>query len=77
MEIPDEIAYSNESVRDLLDKEITYRRERREQIFTWASSLLVAIIGGTIALTTQGRDSLGGRQQGGLCAAIGRCPPEC
>jgi hypothetical protein len=44
----------NKFVRDLLANEIAYRRERREQIFTWASTVLIAIIGGTIALTSQG-----------------------
>jgi uncharacterized membrane protein len=50
-------------IRDVLAKEITYKRERREQIFSWASSLLVAIIGGTIALTYTKHQRLPGFQQ--------------
>ncbi len=38
-------------IRDVLAKEIAYKRERRDQIFSWASSLLVAMTGGTIAVT--------------------------
>jgi hypothetical protein len=54
--------------RDVLAKEIAHRGERREQTFSWASSLLIAIIGGTVALTNQG--SLGLGQRGALVAAI-------
>jgi hypothetical protein len=38
-------------IRDTIANEITHRSDRRQQIFSWASSLLVAIIGGVIALT--------------------------
>ncbi len=34
-----------------LENEIAYRRDRKQEIFNWASSLLVAVIGGIIALT--------------------------
>jgi len=34
-----------------LENEIAYRRGRKQEIFAWASSLMVAIIGGTVALT--------------------------
>jgi hypothetical protein len=36
--------------RELLSKEIQYRRERILQVFSWASSILISIIGGVIAL---------------------------
>jgi hypothetical protein len=36
--------------REAIYKEITYRRERRWQILSWASSLFVAAIGGTVAI---------------------------
>jgi hypothetical protein len=36
---------------DLYNGRITHRRDRRQQIFSWASGLLVAITGGTVALT--------------------------
>jgi len=41
--------------RELLSKEIQYRRERMLQIFSWASSTLIAIIGGIIALSGTSR----------------------
>ena len=45
-------------IRDVLAKEIDHRRTRREQIFTWASTLLVSILGGTIGLTHATKDAL-------------------
>jgi hypothetical protein len=45
-------------VRDVLAKELDHRRDRRTQIFSWASSLLVGIIGGTIALTKSDKTAL-------------------
>jgi hypothetical protein len=35
-----------------LEWEIDYRRQRQWDIFSWCSTLLIAIIGGTIALRT-------------------------
>jgi hypothetical protein len=40
--------------RDQLSKEIQYRRDREWQIFSWASSVLIAIIGGSVALRGAG-----------------------
>ena len=37
---------------EFLKNEIAFQRARKQEIFSWASSLLVAIIGGVIALTT-------------------------
>ncbi len=37
---------------DFLKNEIGFQRARKQEIFSWASSLLVAIIGGVIVLTT-------------------------
>jgi len=34
-----------------LEYELDFQRRRKQEIFSWASSLLVAIIGGVIALT--------------------------
>jgi hypothetical protein len=36
--------------RELLSKEIQFRRERQWQVFTWTSSILVGIIVGVIAI---------------------------
>jgi hypothetical protein len=41
--------------REQLSKEIQYRRDREWQIFSWASSVLIAIIGGSAALSGVGR----------------------
>jgi len=40
------------SARQELDKERAHRREKVWKIFSWAGTLLVAIIGGTVALKT-------------------------
>jgi ABC-type branched-subunit amino acid transport system permease subunit len=40
--------------RTRLREEIMYRRESQWKVFTWASNLLVAIIGGVIALSGKG-----------------------
>jgi hypothetical protein len=45
-------------IREALTDEIAHRRERRQQVFSWASSLLVAIIGGTVGLTFKEGHSL-------------------
>jgi hypothetical protein len=44
--------------RGVLQQEVDYRRARRSAIFTWASSLLVAITGGVVALQVQGDQPL-------------------
>lgn len=36
---------------DFLKTEMVHRRTRRQAVFSWVSSLLVGIIGGTVALT--------------------------
>jgi hypothetical protein len=41
---------SNESAFDLACKELDFRRDKQWQIFSWCSSILVAITGGAIAL---------------------------
>ena len=58
-------------IRDALATEIAHRRQRRQQIFSWASSLLVAITGGTIALTFKEHRSLSPLQKTVLTLAIG------
>jgi cation transport regulator ChaC len=54
---------------EVLENEIAHRRDRRQQVFSWASSLLVAITGGTIALTMK-QDLLGRYQKQALTLAI-------
>ncbi len=57
--------------RSILAEEIKFRRDRRQQIFSWASSLLVAIIGGVTALAFTGNSvKLPQTQKCGLYAAI-------
>jgi len=41
-----------------LENEIAYRRNRKQEIFNWASSLLVAVIGGIVALAYKNANSL-------------------
>jgi hypothetical protein len=55
--------------RGILAEEIKFRRDRRQQIFSWASSLLVAIIGGTTAVAST-KYSLTQLQLVGLYIAI-------
>jgi hypothetical protein len=40
--------------REVLAKEIDYRREKRWRIFSWTSSILLAALGGVLALTGKG-----------------------
>lgn len=47
-----------------------HRRQRRQQVFSWANSLLVAITGGTIALTFKEGHSLPRNQRIVLSVAI-------
>jgi hypothetical protein len=56
--------------RDVIAEEIKFRRDRRQQIFSWASSLLVAIIGGSTALASAKQFQLTTPQRLGLYAAI-------
>ena len=56
--------------REILQHEIDFRRERRWGIFTWASTLLVAVIGGTVALQQQSGVALGPGQKILLSAAV-------
>jgi len=44
------------ATRERMQEEIKFRRERQWNVFSWISSLLLAIIGGTIALYSNGRD---------------------
>lgn len=53
-----------------LENEIQFERTRKQEIFAWASSLLVAIIGGVIALTMINNVYLGGPQRNALQWAI-------
>jgi len=57
-------------IRDTIAAEIAHRRQRRQQIFSWASSLLVAITGGTIALTLKQHESLSLRHEAVLAGAV-------
>ena len=50
--------------------EIQFQRARKQEIFAWASSLLVAIIGGVIALTLINNIPLEPYQKKALIAAI-------
>ena len=36
--------------RSILQDEVDYRRNRRSGIFTWASSILIAVTGGVMAI---------------------------
>ena len=56
---------------DFLKNEMAHRRGRRQQVFSWVSSLLVGITGGTIALTYTKGTVLGRNQKGVLTWAIG------
>ena len=42
---------SDEGFYKFLEYELDFQRKRKQEIFSWASSLLVAIIGGVITLT--------------------------
>jgi len=44
---------SHEATIDLAYKELEYRRKKQWDIFSWCSTLLVAITGGVIALETR------------------------
>jgi len=73
-ELPDTAPVPNveaKYVRKALMSEIAFRRERRQQVFSWANSLQVAITGGTIALTFKEGRSLAFNQKIILTIAIG------
>lgn len=55
---------------DFLKNEMAHRRGRRQQVFSWVSSLLVGITGGTIALTYTKGIALSPCQKLVLIAAI-------
>ncbi len=55
---------------DFLKNEMAHRRGRRQQIFSWVSSLLVGIAGGTIGLTYTKGAVLGRNQKKVLTWAI-------
>lgn len=55
---------------DFLKNEMAHRRGRRQQVFSWVSSLLVGITGGTIALTYTKGAVLAFRQKAVLTGAI-------
>jgi hypothetical protein len=44
------------AARERMQAEVQFRRERQWNVFSWISNLLLAIIGGTIALYSNGRD---------------------
>ena len=56
--------------RGVLAEEIKFRRDRRQQIFSWGSSLLIAIIGGSTALASRTQPQIPAPQRDGLYAAI-------
>ena len=56
--------------RGVLAEEVKFRRDRRQQILSWASSLLVGIIGGSTALASAKQHQLAAMQFVGLYAAI-------
>jgi hypothetical protein len=58
-------------IPDALATEIAHRRQRRQPIFSWAGSILVAITGGTIGLTFKEHKSLSPAQKAVLSVAIG------
>jgi hypothetical protein len=53
-----------------LENEIKFERARKQEVFSWASSLLVALIGGVITLTTVRRAMLVEEYKWFLSAAI-------
>jgi hypothetical protein len=55
--------------REVLQQEIDYRRERRSAIFTWSSSLLVAITSGVVILQVQGDQPMSVAQKAVLSSA--------
>jgi len=57
-------------VRDALQHEIDYRRQRRAAIFTWANSVLIAVTGGVVALQVQGDQPISTSQRLVLSLAV-------
>ncbi len=53
-----------------LEYELNFQRARKHEVFSWASSLLIAMIGGIVALTAVKRSMLAETQQWVLTAAI-------
>jgi hypothetical protein len=54
--MPEPVAAFQKSAYDALCTQLAYRRDRRHTIFAWCSSILVAIIGGIIALVQKSQD---------------------
>lgn len=63
---PDELKFR----RSILQDEIKYRRDRRSGIFTWASSILMAVTGGVIAIQLNSGRVLEGSQKIILSGAV-------
>lgn len=53
-----------------LENEIAFQRARKQEVFAWASSLLVAIIGGVILLTNVNSKRLDCWQKGLLSGVV-------
>ena len=67
---PVQINPTPEEFYKFLENEIGYERARKQEIFAWASSLLVAITGGVIALTAINKVALAPAYKWALTAAI-------
>ena len=48
---------ATEFIREVILKELDYRREKQWRIFSWTSTLLTAVIGGVMALKTRAAQS--------------------
>jgi len=58
-------------VRELLSKEIQFRRERTWSIFSWTSNILVGIIGGVIAVNSSDKGfAMSDTHKFLLCSAV-------
>jgi len=62
------IAPPKGELSDFLKNEVAFQRRRKQEIFAWATSLLVAIIGGVIALCASCRS----QPTGSLCLGFTR-----
>ena len=62
----EQLKFAREAIAD----EVKYRRDRRSSIFSWASSLLVGVSGGVVALTYSAGKQLGYWQQSILTVAV-------
>jgi hypothetical protein len=57
--------------RDLLAREIQYRRDKQYQVFAWISSVLVAVIAGSIAIGRNESLAKNPSLKCWLCAGVG------